>query len=101
MADSKKHKKICILTQSTVKSWNFLLQDTVEESVPVFKWFSKIMKKKIYSQKLSMNTELLVYGIPELLGEDSGQVSFCACPVLSGIYCFPLVESAKPSMPTI
>lgn len=84
MAGSEKHRNICFFIWSTVKTWNSLLQDAVEEknymcsSVWASSW-----KKKIYSQQLNTNTELLVQGIPELPGEDPGQVPFYACPILT------------------
>ena len=54
-----------------------------ERKLQVFECLGKFMGKKIYSQQLNTNTELLVQGIPELLGEDPGQVPFCACPILT------------------
>lgn len=99
IAGSKKHRKICFFVWSTVKTWNSLLQDAVEEKNYMYSsvWASS-WKKKIYSQQSNTNAELLVQRISELPGEDPGQVSFCACPILT-LYCkhllFPTIGGCQ------
>lgn len=48
----------------------------------VFRYLGEFMEKKIYSQQPNKNIELLVQGVCELPGEDTGQASFLVCPIL-------------------
>lgn len=95
MAGSKKHRKIRFFIWSTVKTWNSLLQDAMEgkNSKYLIVWASSRGKKKIYSKQSNTNTELLVQGIPELPGENPGQLSFCACPTLARYPKHPLFST--------